>query len=208
MALLYRKNPLLSIVFFALLSFFICFFLLEFSVIFCASNSGFDAVNVKKVDGAVILGHALDDSGEAPGEWLTGRLQLGLELYNRGAFEKIIVTGGMGKTDEAPVAHYMAEWLINNGVSENDIIIEDKASNTDENFYYSVDLAKQNGIETIVVVTDDFHLFRSIETAKIYFTDVTAVGADPPFGFKKVLAYIKEPFSYIKHLFFNKPINY
>jgi len=149
-------------------------------------------------DAALILGHSLKKDN-LPSEWLMERLQKGLELYEGEYCEKIIVSGGEGPSDNIAVGLAMMEWLKNQGVDENDIIIEDMASSTYENFKYTRELADSENIGSIIVVTNDFHIYRAMEIGGDFFENISGAHADAGFGIRKVLAYIKEPFSLIKY---------
>ena len=151
----------------------------------------------EKSDAIIILGHALEN-GKTPGEWLIKRLQTGLELYEEGYAEYIVVTGGEGFFDRIPVAVAMKQWLVDSGVSELDIIVEDESKNTNENFKFTKN--DNNQIDSILVVTNDFHMYRSMMIASHYFSDVSGKSANIEFGFDKLIAYLKEPLSIIKVL--------
>jgi uncharacterized SAM-binding protein YcdF (DUF218 family) len=154
-------------------------------------------------DAIVILGHSLED-GVIPSEWLEKRLYTGLELYNLGYSNKIIVTGGVGLTDTMPVAISMQTWLVENGVPIESVVAETYANNTFQNFKLSKYIAKKYNIESIIVVTNDFHMYRSLMIANNFFDDVQGHSANIPFSFRKFLAYLKEPLSIIKYFTFHK----
>lgn len=143
----------------------------------------------------VILGHSLEN-GENPDKWLVERLKTGLELYESGYADIIAVTGGTGFYDKIPVAVAMEEWLIQNGVPSESIIVENKSKDTIENFKFLKNM--DNNIDSILVVTNDFHMYRSMEIANHYFNNVSGQSAKIPFSFRKILAYLKEPLSLIK----------
>ena len=156
------------------------------------------AYEVEISDAALILGHSLNKDN-SPSPWLVERLQKGLELYDNEYCEKIIVSGGEGPSDNIAVSLAMMEWLKGQGVDEEDIIVEDMAGNTYENFKYTKELAQSAGINSIIVVTNDFHIYRAMEIGENFFEEISGAHADAPFGMRKVLAYMKEPFSLIKY---------
>lgn len=58
----------------------------------------------------------------------------------------------------------MADWLIARGISEDRILLEDQADNTEENIRFSQELLADKGIDltdNIAVVTSDYHLYRA-----------------------------------------------
>ena len=59
----------------------------------------------------------------------------------------------------------MAEYLLDKGIEENRILIEDKSTNTVENIKNSKGLLEEpyNGVG---IVTNNFHMFRAVQIAK------------------------------------------
>lgn len=184
-----------------ILSPLIAFFVIYFSLlIFCVSNS--NNFNAKESDCIIVLGYSMDDDN--PSEYLTYRLTTALDLYNKGYADNIIVTGGKGPTDSIPVANSMENWFIENGVPDENIFAETRANNTYENFVFSKQICDENNFNDVIVVTNDFHMFRSMIMANEFFDSATGKEAITPMSFKKVLAYLKEPLSLIKYEFLLK----
>ncbi len=63
----------------------------------------------------------------------------------------------------------MYDYLVDNDVSKNNIIKEDKATTTLENIIYSKEILKGHNKEKnkVLIVTNDYHLFRARLIAKI-----------------------------------------
>jgi uncharacterized SAM-binding protein YcdF (DUF218 family) len=175
--------------------FLIPFSLLQFLVI--SNQNNYEPI---KSDVIIILGHSLED-GTIPSSWLVERLNIGLELYNLGYSNKIIVTGGMGKNDTIPVAISMQIWLIEHGVPITDIIAETSARNTFENFKYSKLLSNNHNLQSVIVVTNDFHMYRSMLIANNFYENISGKSAFVSFNFRKLIAYFKEPLSIVKYNF-------
>lgn len=189
----YNKNKIVNLLMFLIIAFALLFFYLQVKVVF-RSNS----FNPKPSDAIVILGHAMVDT-YTPSPWLESRLQEGLYLYFNNYADKIIVSGGVGPTDNVPVAYGMKNWLVSRGVPIEYILVEDSSNNTYENFKYSKEVAYINNITSIIVVTNDFHMYRSIYISSKFFEYVSGSSAYTTFNFSKLLAYIKEPLSIIKY---------
>ena len=88
------------------------------------------------------------------------------KLYDNGTVQKLILTGGIGrfsKNREDSEANVMKRFMLENGVSENDIIVEDKSRDTLENMRNSLGyIQKECGDKgKIVLVTSDFHCKRA-----------------------------------------------
>ena len=184
------KNAVIPIIFFTIL-------LYISSLLFHVVEDE-DSFTPSKSDAIMVLGHSLED-GSIPGDWLVLRLEEGLRLYEEGYGSYIIGTGGEGPWDKKPVADSMKEWLIEKGVSEDTVITEPMASNTYENFKYSSEISEENHINSIVIVTNDFHMYRSMLIGSRFYENISGSGAEVPMSFRKLLAYLKEPLSIIKY---------
>lgn len=155
-----------------------------------------------KSDVIIILGHSLDQDNY-PEKWLEERLQEGMELYNSGYGEYIIVTGGEGPLDNVAVGEAMKNYLIENGIDESMIITENRANNTYENFKFSKELfvtdERLKDKKDILVVTNDFHMYRSMMIAEDFFHQPTGKSTETKIQIRKLFAYLKEPLSILKY---------
>ena len=57
------------------------------------------------------------------------------------------------------------------GVPEEKILVEDKASNTIENFVCSVPIIRAQGAQKVILVTSDYHMNRARTIAKEFLGD-------------------------------------
>ena len=58
----------------------------------------------------------------------------------------------------------MADWLMENGVPESRILLEDQADNTRENIAFSKAMLAERGVDVegcVAVVSSDYHLYRA-----------------------------------------------
>jgi uncharacterized SAM-binding protein YcdF (DUF218 family) len=51
--------------------------------------------------------------------------------------------------------------LLNEGVSPETIILEDRSRSTEQNALYSREIMAANGWQTAIIVSDSFHIFRA-----------------------------------------------
>jgi uncharacterized SAM-binding protein YcdF (DUF218 family) len=74
-----------------------------------------------------------------------------------------IVSGGQGPDELVSEAKAMKDYLINLGINENRIMMEDKSTSTFENITYSIKVMKDNQLDydKLAVVTTDFHVYRA-----------------------------------------------
>ena len=89
-----------------------------------------------------------------------------INLYRQGIIDKIFLTGGIGffsKNRETSEANVMRNYMLSHGISNEDIIVEDKSRDTYENMKNSLkqieDECGKDG--RIVIVTSDFHSKRA-----------------------------------------------
>lgn len=115
-----------------------------------------------EVDYLVILGGGLKDD-QIP-LTVRNRLDKGLEFIEKYPDIKVIVTGGQGRGQTITEAEAMERYLMENNISADRIIKEERATSTMENFKYSkAILEKLTGRSDykVMVVTNGFHLFRA-----------------------------------------------
>ena len=157
----------------------------------------------EKSDAILILGYALED-GLYPDEWLRLRLQKGLDLFNEGYGNYIIVSGGIGPTDQIPVAIAMKSWLLEREVPEDRILTEEKSNTTYENIVFSKEIMADKSIDSVVVVTNDFHIYRSMLIAKAHLPNCSGSPSYTNRFFKKLFSYIREDMAVVKYLFLRR----
>ncbi len=118
----------------------------------------------KKSDCIIILGCQV--RGTTLSQFLKKRLDKGIEIYNKGFADYIIVSGGQGPGEDITEAEAMKRYLISKGISENKIIVEDKSRNTMENLKYSKKLMVEKGFDMAIIVSNKYHLKRASVMAK------------------------------------------
>lgn len=100
------------------------------------------------------------------------RVPAAFAAYKAGRAPKIMVCGG-SLAGEAPEAEQMCKALLELGVPEEDIIVENASRNTIENFLFAlVKLQREftlNKVKRVLLVTTAFHMHRSISAARYLF---------------------------------------
>lgn len=109
----------------------------------------------------VVLGYKLNDDASMD-SLLKQRLDLCLKLISEEQYDKIIVSGGCPNPPglETSEAFKMAEYLINNNVDKNMIILEDQSLTTEQNALYSIPICKKLNAKKITVITTLAHMSR------------------------------------------------
>jgi uncharacterized SAM-binding protein YcdF (DUF218 family) len=89
-----------------------------------------------------------------------------LLLYKKGIVKKLLLTGGDGRLigEKMNEAELSKSVLLQLGVPESDILLENQSKNTRENATFSKLVLKKQGLEhsKILLITSAFHMRRSI----------------------------------------------
>jgi uncharacterized SAM-binding protein YcdF (DUF218 family) len=121
-----------------------------------------------KVEYVILLGAGLN--GEQITATFKYRIDMCYDYLVKNPSIKVIVTGGRGIGESISEAEAMKKYLVARGVSENRITMEDRATSTYENFKYSKELIDKEDTEnkrpSVMIITSDFHMFRSKILAK------------------------------------------
>ncbi|MCR1950315.1 YdcF family protein [Clostridium sp. DSM 100503] len=153
-------------------------------------------------DYVIVLGAGI--KGEKPSLTLMQRLDKAIEYVNNQDKEvQIIVSGGQGRGEDISEAQAMKKYLVDNGIKEESIIMEDKSTSTNENLIFSKevleDCTKKNIVDiNVKIITSDFHAFRSNMIAKklgysniSFYTNSTLPVLIPVMYSREFLAIIK-----------------
>jgi uncharacterized SAM-binding protein YcdF (DUF218 family) len=127
---------------------------------------GYPKNNIKDYsDYLIILGAAVKK--DSPSLTLKARLDAAIEYLNKTTDDcYIVVSGGRGNDEHISEALAMKNYLVDSGISEEKIIMEDNSRNTYENFKYSKEKIEKHSKKdikslNIKTVTTDFHTLRS-----------------------------------------------
>ena len=113
----------------------------------------------RPVDAIIVLGTTQWNG--VPRPVFEARLEHTLDLYNRGLAPTIIVTGGKQDGDNFTEAETAETWLVDRGVPEDAILMEDRGRDTWENMRGAREASRANNIQSVLIVSDGFHLFRA-----------------------------------------------
>lgn len=112
----------------------------------------------RAADAIAVFGAAEYDGRPSP--VLRARLDHGLELYRKGDAPLIITLGGSEAADLHSEGGVGRDYLLSHGVPDDAIIAETKSDNTEQSVKRLAAIARENDLDTIVVVSDGTHLFR------------------------------------------------
>lgn len=152
---------------------FALFFFLEGLVI-----SGMTDEPKKNLDYIIVMGAQV--KGTVPSKSLMRRIEIARDYLNENPDTIAIVSGGKGDKEDITEAECMRNYLIEYGISEDRILMEDRATNTDENIEFS--MAIIDGIEgdeepSVGIVTNNFHVFRTVQVCKKKGYEVNGIAA-------------------------------
>ncbi|GAA0865118.1 YdcF family protein [Paraclostridium tenue] len=172
-------NLILKIYNTILIIFIVSFIFIE-SILIININQFKEVKDIENLKYIIVLGAGLD--GYKVGKTLQSRLDKAVEYYKLNPNAKIIVSGGQGKDEMISEAVAMKRYLIENGVNENKIIKEDKATTTLENLKFSKDILKNRKDEKtkVLIVTNEFHLTRSMIIANILGVENEGLASQTP----------------------------
>lgn len=112
-------------------------------------------------DCVIVLGARVWPDGEVSNS-LAYRLDAALAAYQAGRVKKFIVTGARG--GDEPVAEAVAsrDYLMARGVPESDILLDANSYDTVQNLQHAKAIMQENGLQTALLCTSDYHITRSM----------------------------------------------
>lgn len=171
------KNTIITVIKISIIIFIFLFCFVQYFIIKEYINDRKAVNENKKVDYVIILGARV--KGEKPAKSLMERIKAATEYLKENPEVKVIATGGKGKNEGIAEGVAIKRELLKNGISEDRIILEDKSKNTVENFRFSLEKirnsengknknSENNGNRKIkvLIVTNDYHIFRSKNIAR------------------------------------------
>ena len=103
----------------------------------------------------IVLGAQVKADGSLSVQ-LQWRLDKALEVY-RAYPQPIVVCGAQGANEPVTEASAMRDYLLQNGVPEADILLEDQSFNTRQNLKNAQRLLGE-GVKKVLIVTSNYHL--------------------------------------------------
>ena len=119
-------------------------------------------------DAIIVLGCGIYDNS-IPTPLMSDRLDAAIILYNNGVAPKILMSGDHREDDYNEVA-VMREYAMAHGVPSEDIFMDHAGLSTYETMYRAKNVF---GINKAIVVTQEYHLYRSL-----YLASAMGIDAD------------------------------
>ncbi|CWM64831.1 TPA: YdcF family protein [Neisseria meningitidis] len=117
-----------------------------------------------RADAALVLGAAAWDKRPSP--VFRERINHAIALYQSRRVGKIIFTGGRSKKGYMTEAEVGRRYALKQGVPARNILFENTSRNTYENLNNIRPVLRANGIASVVIVSDPYHLARAAEMAE------------------------------------------
>ena len=168
-------NKMLKYIFLAMIIIIVLVIVINLIIILSTKERIIDEESAKKIDNIdciLILGARVIDDKPCP--MLEDRLLQGIELYNQGVASKIIVSGDHG-TKGYDEVNAMKDFAIEKGVPSENIFMDHAGFSTYDSIYRAKEVFKA---ERIIVVTQEYHLYRSLYIAKSIGLEAYGVASD------------------------------
>lgn len=154
----------------------------------------------------VILGCQVKNDG--PSQLLRDRLDEALNYLDDHPDLTVVVSGGQGPDEPSTEARAMADYLMEEGVEEDQILLEDQSHNTVQNFRYTAQLLEEQGYDLentqVLVVSNGFHLTRARMLAeRTGFEEVSTLAAPSSHLPSRLKMYVREPLALAKSFLFD-----
>ncbi len=134
-----------------------------------ASKDNFDCV--------LVLGAGV--WGDGPSHLLEERLNKGIEIYNTGCTNRILMTGDHGR-EEYDEVNVMKNFAIEKGAVSEEVFMDHAGFSTYESMYRAKEVFQ---VEKVVIVTQKYHLYRSVYNARKLGLEAYGVPADGQYNF-------------------------
>lgn len=128
---------------------------------------------LEDIDCIIILGAGIWE--DRPSHMLEDRLLAGIELYKKGVAPKIIMSGDHGR-EEYDEVNVMKDFAIEKGVPSEDIFMDHAGFSSYESIYRAKEIFEA---KKVVIVTQEYHLYRSLYIANCLGLEAYGIGADP-----------------------------
>ena len=131
------------------------------------------AAQLTDVDCILVLGCGVHSDG-TPSAMLHDRLQRSVELFDLGAAPKVLMTGDHGREtyDEVDA---MKSFAVEAGIASEDVFMDHAGFSTYESMYRAKAIFQA---KKIIIVTQEYHLYRAIYIAQSLGLEAYGVAAD------------------------------
>jgi SanA protein len=133
-----------------------------------------DEAALLDADCILVLGAGVWEGGR-PSPMLEDRLLQGIELYENGASERLLVSGDHGRKEYDEV-NVMKQFAIDRGIPSEHIFMDHAGFSTYESLYRARDIFEA---KRIIIVTQKHHMYRALYIADRLGLEAYGVASDP-----------------------------
>ena len=133
-------------------------------------------------DYIIIHGAGLID-GHKVSKLLSDRIDKAIEVYKKDPTPPIMIpSGGQGSDEDLSEAAAMAQYMIQHGIPEDMIILEDQSENTYRNLVNAKAIIdSREGSKYTTLVTSNYHVYRALRICRQIGFDATGIGSHVAF---------------------------
>lgn len=117
----------------------------------------------QRAQAIVVLGAAQYRGRPSP--VLRARLDHAVALYHQGIAPRVVLTGGVAEGDTASEAAVSRLYALRAGVPDSAILLENEGRTTGQSLTRVARLLRARRLDTVVVVSDPFHVLRAERVA-------------------------------------------
>ncbi len=163
----------------------ICFLLVQIPILINAYMFEFsnkyiitvDEASLEAYDCVLVLGAGV--WGDSPSHMLEERLNRGVEIYNSGCTDRILMSGDHGR-EEYDEVNVMKDFAVESGIEANTVFMDHAGFSTYESMYRAKEIF---GIKKVIIVTQKYHLYRAVYNARKLGIDAYGVAADGQYNY-------------------------
>lgn len=126
----------------------------------------------------IIHGCGLLD-GDRISKLLSNRIDKAIKVYHKGKDKAMLIcSGGQGSNETISEAEAIKRYLLEKGISEDHILLEDKSTTTNENLIFSNDIiTSRGGSKRTALVSSNYHIYRCVLFAHTLKIKCVGIGA-------------------------------
>lgn len=132
-----------------------------------------EAAALEGVDCVMVLGCLVREDG-SPSDMLADRLACGVRLYEAGVSDALLMSGDHG-TEEYDEVNAMKRYAVAAGVPSSRVFMDHAGFSTYESVYRVEEIF---GAKRIVIVSQEYHLYRALSIADALGIEAYGVAAD------------------------------
>lgn len=144
-------------------------------------------------DCILVLGCFVMDNGN-PSAMLHDRLQRGVELYDMGAAQKLLMSGDHGRENYDEV-DAMKQFAVDAGIASEDVFMDHAGFSTYESIYRAKEIFQA---KKIIIVSQGYHLYRAVYIAERFGLEAYGVAADYRAYFGQTMRDVREVLARVK----------